>query len=107
MSDPSGSLNATRRAAPFRAIDADSVGIPTAFSPSVSALKVRVARYCSGSRAVIPASVSGALLALVFVFAVEAAVLVFAVVVLVFVLTLLFAGVQLLESEIRITATGK
>src|SRR5215472_2137202 len=105
MSDPSGSLKATRRASPLREICADNVGIPIVFSPpSVSALNVNVARYWSGSRAVIPASDSGALL--VFVFALADSVFVLALV-FALVLRLLLAGVQPVASEIKATASTK
>src|SRR4029079_10688433 len=72
-SEPSGSLNATRRSAPFRATSAERVGMPTVFCPpSVSALKTSVARYFSGSRAAITDSASGVRFALAFVMSVFA-----------------------------------
>src|ERR1051325_5741791 len=67
-SEPSGSLKATRRSAPFRATSAERVGMPTVFCPpSVSALKTKVARYFSGSRAAITEAVSGVRFAFAFV----------------------------------------
>src|SRR5882762_2780764 len=64
---PSGSLNATRRSSPLRATAADNVGMPIVFSPPpVSALKTSVARYFSGSRALILEGDSGELFALIF-----------------------------------------
>src|SRR6267142_3416100 len=66
-SEPSGSLNETRRSSPLRATSADNVGMPIVFSPPpVSALNTSVARYFSGSRALIPESDSVAGLALTF-----------------------------------------
>src|SRR4051812_26081406 len=48
---------------------AESVGTPTVFSPpSVSALRTMVARYLSGSRAVMPERVSELLFALLLLF---------------------------------------
>src|SRR5207302_1270972 len=65
--EPSGSLKDTRRSAPLRATSADSVGMPIVFSPPpVSAVKTSVARYVSGSRALMPESSSGEALAFTF-----------------------------------------
>src|SRR5713101_5150123 len=60
-SEPSGSLNETRRSAPLRATSADKVGMPIVLSPpSVSADSTNVARYFSGSRAAMLAVSTGA-----------------------------------------------
>src|SRR6185436_5117232 len=67
-SEPSGSLNDTRRSAPLRATSADNEGMPMVFwPPSVSALKTRTARYFSGSRAALTVDASGEGLAVTIV----------------------------------------
>src|SRR5260370_39832976 len=103
-SEPSGSLNDTRRSAPLRATSADKVGMPIVLSPpSVSADSVNVARYFSGSRAAMLAVSTGAA-----ALTLAGAVLVFATAfALAFALVLLAGWQAALRTPSAITATRK